>query len=388
LELPLSPARGDRLLIQIDNGDSPPLEAVKFSAVVTQPSMIFSLPAATSGKLSGKLYFGGGRAFAPHYDLAGLLLPGESAADNPAKVKERLYDVSQLGKVQLGPIEANPDFNAAPALSFAMRAGAPIDSRLYTHRREVTVVPSSEGLTSLELQVDDLAIAREDLADIRIVDTKNQQWPYLLEKGEGLKRLDLEMKVPVTQNGESVYEIALPANPFPLGDIFLDTKRPFFNRGYRLVADAGKASERVLAEGNIKRCMGATDPLDLSAGPARIQSLQLIVENGNDVPLEWSEAWTNVALPTLFVAAPQGSYALLLGNAHDQIPRYDLETARDTVLSVQSAVASVGKLELNPEYKKGGEAKPVDRKGQLLLWSVLGAAVLALGGMSLKMARN
>lgn len=62
LEIPLRPARGDRLRIVIDNQDSPPLEALGLVALVPQPILIFSLP---QGETQATLVFGGGRAHRP-----------------------------------------------------------------------------------------------------------------------------------------------------------------------------------------------------------------------------------------------------------------------------------------------------------------------------------
>src|SRR5206468_4768020 len=43
-EVPVRPvARGDRLRIEIEDGDSPPLADLAFAAVVRQPSLIFAL---------------------------------------------------------------------------------------------------------------------------------------------------------------------------------------------------------------------------------------------------------------------------------------------------------------------------------------------------------
>ncbi len=43
LEVPISPARGDRLAVVIDNGDSPPLEGLRFQAIVRRPALVFAL---------------------------------------------------------------------------------------------------------------------------------------------------------------------------------------------------------------------------------------------------------------------------------------------------------------------------------------------------------
>jgi hypothetical protein len=49
LELELAPASGQTLEVRIDDGDSPPLADLAFSAVVRAPSVVFAPPAGTSG---------------------------------------------------------------------------------------------------------------------------------------------------------------------------------------------------------------------------------------------------------------------------------------------------------------------------------------------------
>src|SRR5207244_5054948 len=115
----------------------------------------------------------------PRYDLAVLQLPPGGAVEGKrAEAVARLYDPGALLPARLGPYRANPAFDRTPALAFAMRAGAEIDTRLFSHRRALRVPGSSEGLSKLTLEPADLAVLREDLADLRIVDRDSRQWPY------------------------------------------------------------------------------------------------------------------------------------------------------------------------------------------------------------------
>ncbi|MFN2428180.1 MAG: hypothetical protein ABR587_17230, partial [Candidatus Binatia bacterium] len=65
LEIDVHPARGGELEIEIDDGDSPPLEGLRAAAVVRELALVFSLP---SGSPDATLLFGGGRTRAPRYD--------------------------------------------------------------------------------------------------------------------------------------------------------------------------------------------------------------------------------------------------------------------------------------------------------------------------------
>ena len=60
LEVRVSAARGDRLRVEIDNGDSPALEDLTFSVVVRRPALLFTLEGRGATEPSGTLFFGGG----------------------------------------------------------------------------------------------------------------------------------------------------------------------------------------------------------------------------------------------------------------------------------------------------------------------------------------
>jgi hypothetical protein len=131
LELPLRPARGDRLRVVIDDGDSPPLANLTFTAVFGQPSLVASLTAPGGPGPAAILRFGGGRASVPRYDLAGFSAqPGREVYGKRADALVRLYDPAAVRIARLGAIRPNPAFDRTPALAFAMRSGASIDARV------------------------------------------------------------------------------------------------------------------------------------------------------------------------------------------------------------------------------------------------------------------
>src|SRR5207247_9176806 len=72
-EMTLGPARGERLRVEIIDGDSAPLDGLTFAAVVRQPSLVFSLATGGGAEPAAVLYFGGRRAYAPRRGLAGPL---------------------------------------------------------------------------------------------------------------------------------------------------------------------------------------------------------------------------------------------------------------------------------------------------------------------------
>ena len=84
-EIVVRPARGDRLRLEVDDGDSPPLDGLTVSAVVRQPVLIVDLSGA-GDEPAARLLFGGHRAHAPRYDLAAFVpLTGAAVVDARAQ---------------------------------------------------------------------------------------------------------------------------------------------------------------------------------------------------------------------------------------------------------------------------------------------------------------
>jgi hypothetical protein len=145
LDLPLRPARGDRLRVAIDDGDSPPLTGLAFTAVFAQPSLVASLTGPGGTAPAAVLRFGGGRAKVPRYDLAGFRPePGREVYGKRAEALLRLYDPAAVRVARLGPIRPNPAFDRTPALSFAMRPGASIDTSAFAVDIGAPYVPGAQ----------------------------------------------------------------------------------------------------------------------------------------------------------------------------------------------------------------------------------------------------
>jgi hypothetical protein len=116
LEVPLSRAAGERLSVAIADGDSPPLEGLRFAAVVRQPSIIFFAEGMTEGATAALLVFGGGRAGTPRYDLSGALPgPSERLHGSDAAMAAYLHDPSRVGVAHLSEVRSNAIFDASPS---------------------------------------------------------------------------------------------------------------------------------------------------------------------------------------------------------------------------------------------------------------------------------
>src|SRR5256712_6453027 len=150
-----------------------------------------------------------------------------------------------------------------------MRPGAEVDTRLYTERRALGVRPSSEGLSLLRLRAEDVAHARPDLADVRVVDAAARQWPYLLEPDAAQEWQPLEIASPLRRERASRYRLGLPVSPIRLDQIVLDTDTPFFDRAFRLTATMEDKRESTLAQGRLVQRIGKPRPGAGGLPPAR-----------------------------------------------------------------------------------------------------------------------
>ena len=385
VEVALAPPRGNRLRLVVLDGDSPPLEGLAVVAAVRRPALVFALPAA-DGEGTATLFFGGGRAHRPHYDLAELA-PGLPAGGTEARAAERLYDPAETAVAELGPVTENPRFDPAPALAFALRPSAALDPAPWRWHRPLEARPSPEGLVRLELGLEELARARADRADLRIVDGEARQWAYLLEEPSRSEPHPLEVAGPDTDDGVSRYELTLPAAPASLEGITLEVDAPFFDRPFTLRATRGD-DEVVLAEGRLVLPPRDPRPVEVRFRLTRVDALVLEVEDGSDAPLDLVAVTGWFALPELYFAAPAGEYALLVGHPDADAPRYELARVRDVVLAVPAGEAVAAPLAENPAYRAGARWLRGSGAQQLLLWSALIVAVAGLGLLTLRLARR
>ncbi|MCB1032726.1 MAG: hypothetical protein KDD47_02700 [Acidobacteria bacterium] len=388
LEIPLRPARGDRLRVIVTDGDSPSLEDLRFEAVARRPALVFSLPSSASGEAAGTLLFGGGRAFRPQYDLEALM-PAlyHRVEGKAAEVTEKLVDPAALRRARMGAVRSNPRFDASPALAFAHRPGAALDIAAFRYRRSLEARPSKEGLVRMRLGIEDLHRARPDLADLRIADGQGRQWAYLLERSGALESQALEVREVKTEDGATSYTFALPAESLEVSRLTLQFPEPYFDRAFRLEGTDGE-TKLMLDQGRLRRRIGDPRPVLLTFPARRVDSLALTLEDGDDAPLTLASAEARLPVADLYFAAPAGSYELLLGDPEAEAPRYELSRVRRVVLAVAAGEATAGPLQKNPAFASWKRLGSAAGAQQALLWVAISAAVVLLSWMTLKLARK
>lgn len=385
LEIVLRPPRGDRLRLVVEDQDSPGLEQLAVSALMPRPVLVFSLP---DGPPSATLYFGGGRAHRPHYDLAALdprsRMPahGESAERMLA-----VLDPTRSRPATLAAVERNPGYDPAPVLAFAIHPGAELDSRPYSHRRRLDIAPSTEGLARLPLDPADLAVLRSDLADLRIIDGESRQWAYLKQNAARAVFTTLRLGDHGTDNRVSHYALEVPDGPLDVNRLILEAEAPYFDRDFTLRGQIEDGDDRVLVRGRLARRAGDPRPLIVSVPTCRVIGLELEIEDGDDAPLVFHRVEARTLAPDLYIAAEAGTFELLLGFPEAEAPVYELERVRSTILAVPASVVIADDLEANPAFNASSRILG-DTVQKLILWAVLGLAVIVLSVLTLRAARQ
>ena len=390
LDVPLAPATGRRLRVEIVDGDSPPLDGLGFAAVIRQPGLLFALPAAAAGEAAGVLRFGGGRAFRPRYDLESLLpAPGREIRGVDAAARMQLYDPARLATARLGAVRPNPTFDPQPALAFAMRPGAAVEERRFASRRTLVVPSSADGVARLALAPEDVARARGDLADLRVVGDDGRQWPFVLDRDVAPVRVALAVAPPARRGRESHFALVPPVAPLPIAAVTLEVALPFFHRRFRLEAVDDGGSAGVIASGTLVRdARRPRDSLAIVLPATRVRALVLVVSDGDDAPLPIGRAVAEVPGAALLLAAPAGRYALLLGDPEAEAPRYELAQVRDVVLALAPAPVEAGAAEDNPAFSRAARLAGGASARQAAVWIALAGAVVLLGVLTLRAARG
>lgn len=360
---------GDRIVVRIERGDSPPLEALDITAELCEVALVFeSEPDLT-------LRFGGARLAAPHYDLA-MIGP---ALRNPT-----------LPRASLGQVTENPRYQHDPVLAAAMRAGAEVDRSTFRVAASVTLPESREGLTRIEVSPAFAAAARLDGADVRVVSEDGRQWPYLLSGDVRTVPIEVPVRrVDALRSGTSRYELALPFTPFLITRLDVNPSEAFFGRSFE-VTGLVEGSEEVLYAGDLygERASGATAPVTVWTSSSPFRSLFLVIEDGSEAPLTFDQVTAYVTVTDLLVTAPAGNYEVLAGDALATAPTYDLgRVSADLLRNVALETVALGEVRPNPAYHV---PTFFERSGwqTVVLWAVLVISVIGLLGLTLRLARS
>jgi hypothetical protein len=368
LTLRLEPAQGGPRILEVQDGDSPPLRRPRVEIGATLQRLLFP---------SGSplvLYYGNAATRAPLYDLETL--------------RERLAASGEFAPATLGAESANPLFRKPAPLPFAALRGAELDAARWRRTRPLAI-GGPEDLYTLTLAAADLGTLRRDLGDLRIADEQGRQLPYILEPDATEARVDLSIEREASSGRASTtptsrYRLAAAgealAAALPLRALDLECDTAFFSRAVRVLAPSRRPREpeRVLYSGTLVRGAGSTGPLRLALDGSALDSWLLEIEEGDNAPLAVKRVAGVVRVPRVVFKASAGRYRLLLGNPDAAPPRYDLAALRREVLSYSAVPVEAGAAKGDAGrgrtlWRRLGSAPPA-----VLLWGALGVAVVAL----------
>lgn len=363
-EIPLSrQVTESQLILNIRNGDSPPLDIPSINASRLTQSLVFFAPEAGEWKL----YSGNRLTAAPRYDLAAL--HGE------------LRRAGGL-RVAAGPLTRNPSYVPPATLPTVEAAGTAIDLADWGFRKPVAGIAS--GVIRIELDAGVLARSREDLGDLRLIQD-GSQIPYVIEPtGQRREVTPAVVDFPDPKRpGLSRWKLTLPVDGLPADTLAATSPTPLFSRVFTARADRsdslGNSWSASLGSATWTQAPDAaarefTLPLQ---GMRLPRSFTLEADNGDNPAVQLAGFRIRYSTAAIRAKIPgSGSVFLYYGNDRAQMPRYDLGLVRQDMLQADHRDAVPGHEEiLAPGMARDALALSA---GSPWLWIALALVVILL----------
>jgi hypothetical protein len=318
------------------------------------------------------LYVGNSQCPAPRYDLAPL---AEQLKKTPGAV------------VVPGALESNPVFRQPETLPGLGELGAALDTSPWQYRKVVQL--GNPGPQQLELDLDVLSRARDELADLRLV-RNGKQIPYLIQR--------TSITRPLTPNAApandaklprlSRWKLTLAQMNLPLTRLECQPRTRLFQRHIRLweeVRDGrGGRLARELGSADWSRTMDSKElafSVSLHERP-KSNTLFLETDNGDNPPLELENFRLFHSVTWLVFKAAEAPM-LYYGHPSSMAPRYDLSLVAPKLLASGKAIAVLGTEET---LRMAGwtEGEPLTGVRGWIFWGVL---ILVVAGLMLVIAR-
>ena len=369
VRLPVRSGNGGALYLEVDNASSPPLRGLRVRLHGSRVRLVFPVPGQAL-----TLYYGNEATRTPAYDLEGL--------------RPRLTQAIGTSAAAVGEEEANPRFKRDPPLRFAATLGAALDPSRWPRERSITRL-AEEDVYTITLTARDLATLRPDLADLRVVNGKSRQVPFLIDPDFADERVALQVQRQATAPPHrSLYRLEpadlLAGDPAPrVSRIEIDASDAFFERPARLLHPTNQSQREAPFSFTLARKPPFTGPLSLVTS-APLGAMTLEVDDGDNSPLDLRSATAIVRVPRIVFKAAPGDLRLLLGNRNAEAPRYDIAGLRSELLAYSAIAAHAGALGENkgarPAVFSGFETAP---RGALV-WTAIIVALIALVGLTLR----
>lgn len=351
-----------RLELVVENGDSPALTDVQFTARLRSVDLGFEAPAAGNYTLLA----GAPGAAAPRYDVTAFTAEWGRLPSTTTPAGARTN---------------NPTFRPAQLPADIPELAGAIDDQPWLRRRDVRL--ASGGAQVLELDATVLAQSRPDLADLRLV-RNGRQVPYLLERSSRTRSSTLPLVALPDDKRPTVgrWELALPVDRLPVSSLRVTITEPVFAREVlvaELVPDSrGQPWPRVLGRASLRR----TRPDDPTVFTIPLQSRpetgKLVVEIDHGDNAAFAPTQVEAVYPVnrlRFRSTETSGLVLLYGNPAATAPRYDLQLAAPRLLASEPNPAALDAAGTNGGGTTFGLGGPAAR---VAFWGALVVVVLVL----------
>ena len=351
-----------RVIVTIQNGDSPPLNITGIEAERYPVSLMFS--ASETGPW--KLISGNATAIAPHYDLLEL---------------KQYLGKAGVTSLKPGELIANANYKAPATLPELQSEGANIDLAKWRYRRPVTT--GQPGVIRVELDALTLAHSQSSLGDLRLIQNE-KQIPFLLEHTNASRTMQLKLakdsdpKRPTV----SLWRATMPLDGLPVTQITLSSPTPLFDRALEVWSKSkdqmGNEYRTHLGSTHwTKQAGGKNGELVMSLSFARLPEVFFIeTDNGDNPPIEIESVQAQHAVSVVVAKITDSAPVFLYyGNNLAYAPRYDLQLVRAELLSAQQQNATLGTEKvLRAEVKSASDSSV----GSPWFWVALGVAIIVL----------
>jgi hypothetical protein len=276
----------------------------------------------------------------------------------------------------------NPDARAPEVLPGIEMTSAELDVSPWRFRKPVKL--SGEGAQQVELDLDVLAHAQANFADLRLMRGSNQV-PSLIER-TSISRA-LTPVVTATNDAKapkvSRWVIQLPRAGLPLTRLTCVARTPLFERTvslYEEVADErGTVYRRTLGGASWQQTperKAKEFTLTLESAP-RSATLFLETGNGDNPPVELAQFQMFYAATRVLFKGDAGENVLLYyGNPRVAPPHYDLSLVASQLLAADRHAALLSAEEQLGKSARGENA--ASGSGGMAFWGILAAVVVAL----------
>jgi len=354
---------GVDLELVVDDGNNAPLALTSIDAKLAPLPWIW-FESADGSPVTAR--YGDPRLNAPRYDLEA----------SRSTIAESSPPIARWE----GTSRTAPNASAETTTMASFR-GATVDRNDFRYARPIPAAPA--GAARLSLDADVLARSRS-IADVRIVDAKNQQVPYIAEYPASPLKIVLKVPQRTGATSRSSYAFELPYDTLPEDSrIVFTTSTRVFERSVTLNRAADERHGReasVIDSATWSSSQPEVEPPALVFGLQGTKHVELVVDEGDNMPLPITSATLEMPAVALRFYNPGSPLTLLYGNARATAPQYDLALLAPRVLGEPARDLALGAM-----TGAAPEESALDAK---IFWAALALATLILLAILARLVRS